>query len=217
MARHFSKDIKSSGLDLISLLRKRRSIRAFRSDPVPEEKLNAIIAAGQHAPSGAHRHPWLCKLVTDYAVKRQIREKCELADKEWHKNAEKRLLDWLNVKHITTEKRFLTDAPALIAVFGDTRSPYWLESIWICIGYMMLAAVDQGLGSVTYTPGNKDFMNQILGVQSHYDAQAVLPVGYPLIVPQSTPKKQTEKEYDALLELERSEKARTSDGKDRSR
>jgi len=151
--------------------------------------------------------------VTDFSVKQRIRENCELADKEWHENAEKQLQVWLKVKHITTEKRFLTDAPALIAVFGDTRSPYWLESTWICIGYMMLAAVDQGLGSVTYTPGNKDFMNQILGVRDHYDAQAVLPVGYPLVEPQSSPKKQSEKEYEALLELERSEKAITTAGK----
>ena len=32
----------------------------------------------------------------------------------------------------------------------------------------------------------------------HYDPQVILPVGYPLVKPQSTPKKQTEMEYLAV-------------------
>ena len=179
---------------------KRRSIRAFRTDPVPSEKVDAIIAAGQHAPSGAQRHSWRIQTITDSAVKKVIKEKCQTGDKDWHEKADKKLQQWLKAKHITPDKRFLTDAPVLIAVFGDTRAPYWLESVWICIGYMMLAAVDQGLGTVIYTPGDKSFINGILNVPKHYEPQAILPIGYPLVEPQSNPKKQTEMEYLALKE-----------------
>ena len=197
MARHFPKSAQSSGMDLFSLLKKRRSIRAFKTDPVPPEKVEAIISAGQHAPSGAHRHPWLYKVVTDHELKSEIREKSEIGDKKWHEEIDESVQKWLKVKHITTEKRFLTEAPVLIAVFGDSRTPYWLESVWISIGYMMLAAVDQGLGTVIYTPGDEAFMNKVLDVKKEYKPQVILPIGYPLIEPQSSPTKQTELEYKA--------------------
>ena len=51
-----------------------------------------------------------------------------------------------------------------------------------------------------YTPGDKSFINGILNVPEHYELQAVLPVGYPLIEPQRNPKKQTDMEYLALKE-----------------
>ncbi len=203
MTRHFPQIAHASGLDFFSLLQKRRSIRAYKPAQVPQEKVDAVISAGQHAPSGAHRHPWLCKAVSDGNTKHQIREKCEIADKEWHDQASKRLQNWLKAKHVTVEKRFLTDAPVLLAIFGNTHDPYWLESVWICVGYMMLAAVDQGLGTVTYTPGNKEFMNEILDVPKYYDAQAILPLGFPLIKPQKSAKKQTQLEHEALKEIDR--------------
>ena len=169
----------------------------FKTDPVPSEKVDAILAAGQHAPSGAHRHPWLFKVITDRELKSKIREKSEIGDKKWHEEIDESVQKWLKVKHITTEKRFLTEAPVLIAVFGDSRMPYWLESVWISIGYMMLAAVDQGLGTVIYTPGDEAFMNEVLKVKKEYKPQVILPIGYPLVEPQSSPTKQTELEYDA--------------------
>ena len=199
MSKYFPKSIRSSGLDLTELLVKRRSIRAYRPDPVPPKKVDAIIAAGRHAPSGAHRHPWLFRTITDKSIKQSIREKCEIADKAWHESVDKEMQRWLKVKHITPEKRFLTDAPVLIAVFGDKSTPYWQESVWICIGYMALAAVDQGLGTVVYTPGDKSFMNEILDVPEQYVPQVILPIGYPLIEPQKSPAKQTELEYRAKI------------------
>jgi iodotyrosine deiodinase len=198
MARHFPKSAQSSGMDLFSLLTKRRSIRAFKTDPVTPEKIEAILSAGQHSPSGAHRHPWLYKVVTDSDLKSRIREKSEIGDKKWHEEIDERVQKWLKTKHITTEKQFLTDAPVLIAVFSDSRTPYWFESVWISIGYMMLATVDQGLGTVIYTPGDEAFMNEILDVEKHYVPQVILPIGYPLIEPQSSPTKQTDLEYKAL-------------------
>lgn len=200
MAKYFPKSAQSSGQDLLTLLTKRRSIRAFRVDSVSSEKVDVITAAGQHAPSGANRHSWRIQTITDSAVKKVIREKCQIVDKNWHEKADKKLQKWLKAKHITPEKTFLTDAPVLIAVFGNTRAPYWLESVWVCIGYMALAAVDQGLGTVIYTPGDMSFMNDVLNVPKYYKPQAILPIGYPLVEPQSNSKKQTEMEYLALKE-----------------
>ncbi|MFC1556853.1 nitroreductase family protein [candidate division KSB1 bacterium] len=199
MARYFPTSSFSSGLDLKSLLKKRRSIRAFKNDPVSQDQIDTIISAGNHAPSGGNRHPWKYVVVRDEELKAEIRKSSEAGDEEWHKKADEKLRKWLEAKHITTEKQFLTDAPALIVVFGDSRDPYWLESVWISIGYMMLAAVDQGLGTVIYTPGDPDFLTSVLNISANYIPQVILPVGYPLVEPQDNPTRQTEMEHQKAI------------------
>jgi len=208
MVYHFPKTVETSGLDFISLVNKRRSIRVYQPGPVEDNKIETVIAAGNKAPSGANRHPWKFCVITDDKVKKQVRERCEAADKSWHEAADERLRKWLEVKHITTEKKYLTDAPVLIVVFGDTEDPYWIESVWVSVGFMLLAAVDQGLGSLVYTPGDPDFLNEILNVSDRYKPQAILPLGYPVVQPQSTPARQTKLEHKAQTVEEKDEETK---------
>lgn len=51
--------------DTISLLMKHRSIRSYKSDPVTEEQLEAIIAAGQMASSSSNVQAYSVIAVTD--------------------------------------------------------------------------------------------------------------------------------------------------------
>lgn len=198
MARYFPKDenSKSSGNDLFSLLTTRRSHREFLTDPVPYSKIEAIMAAGDHAPSGGNRHSWKYIVIDDLKQKEDIRKDCEIGDKKWHEAAEPKLQKWLEAKHIEPIKPYLTESPYLLVVFGDSRDPYWFESTWISIGYIMLAAVDQGLATVIYTPGDGNFLNEYLNVEEHFKPQVVLPIGIPRIPPQENPKKQTTLEHE---------------------
>jgi nitroreductase len=43
---------------VIEALMSRRSVRAFRSDPVPRETVEAILAIASRAPSGSNIQPW---------------------------------------------------------------------------------------------------------------------------------------------------------------
>lgn len=47
----------------------RRDIRRFRPDPVPEEVLTAVLAAGHRAPSVGHSQPWRFVIVTEPAMR----------------------------------------------------------------------------------------------------------------------------------------------------
>ena len=47
------KDINEPARDVFEAARTRRSIRAYRPDPVPSDVLREIIALGRHAPSGS--------------------------------------------------------------------------------------------------------------------------------------------------------------------
>ncbi|HAR95584.1 MAG TPA: nitroreductase [Deltaproteobacteria bacterium] len=45
-------------MDLLKIIEERRSIRAFKSDPVPEDLVRQILAAAAQAPSAINLQPW---------------------------------------------------------------------------------------------------------------------------------------------------------------
>jgi len=55
-------------------IRSLRSMRRLKSDPVETEKIQAILTAAGMAPSGGNSQPWEFILITDAAVKGQLRE-----------------------------------------------------------------------------------------------------------------------------------------------
>jgi nitroreductase len=169
------KDVTESLMDLMG---RRRTVRQFLDRPVPPEMLREILEAGRLAPSGANAQPWLFVVVEDAAVRRELRALCEEGDKVWHANAPAWVKEFLLAQEIMPVKPFLTDAPHLIAVFGDNRKPYWRDGVWISAAYMLLEMERLGLSTVTYTPGRTDFLNRLLGVEKHFVPVVLFPVGY---------------------------------------
>lgn len=164
---------------VLGVMRSRRSVRRYKANPVSMERIVKVLEAGSYAPSGANQQPWIYIVVDDDGVKEEIRRKAEEADRAFHREAPDWLRGWLREQGITTTKSFLTDAPFLIVVAAYTKAPYWLESTWISIAYIILVAEDMGLASLTYTPGDTAFLNGLLRLPQDHRAVAILPVGYP--------------------------------------
>lgn len=55
---------------LYDLAHARRSVRAFRPDPVPEPLLREVLALAQQAPSNCNTQPWVVHLVSGEASER---------------------------------------------------------------------------------------------------------------------------------------------------
>jgi len=166
-------------LDLLDLMRNRRSIRKYKKQPVPTREILQVLEAGRLAPSGANQQPWTYILVTDSELKQEIRKEAEAVEVSFHCKAPKSLKNWLEEQGITPQKAFLTEAPALIVVAGYTKVPYWLESTWISIAYILLQAESQGFGTLTYTPSNTSFLNKLLKIPKDHQPVAIIPIGYP--------------------------------------
>jgi len=77
------------------------------------------------------------------------------------------------------QKPFLTEVPYLIAVFSSKKAPYSRESVWIAIGYLLLAIEEAGLASLTYTPPNRSEVAKLLNSPNDYRLEVLIPVGYP--------------------------------------
>ncbi len=59
---------------ITELLRKRRSQREFKDQPIPDEVLQDILEAGRLSPSGGNEQPWAFGVVTDRELISSIAE-----------------------------------------------------------------------------------------------------------------------------------------------
>ena len=166
-------------MDFYDLIKQRRSTRHFRSKKIPEDVLHRVLKAGYYAPSGADQHPYVYIVIDDPELKEDIKKHCEKIDKKFYDNSETWFKYWMKRMNISLEKEFLADAPVLVIVAGETDKPYWLESAWISITYVILAAEYEGLGTLTYTPCRKGFLKGILSLTRNLEPIVILPIGYP--------------------------------------
>jgi len=142
------------------------------------------------APSGANLQPWSFVVVTDPAVKWQIRKEAEKTEREFYsKSATRKWVEDLKLLGTNEYKPFLEVAPYLIVIFaqrygllpdGSKKSHYYVnESVGIATGMLIAAVHHAGLVCLTYTPSKMDFLNQILSRPSNERPFLLLVVGYP--------------------------------------
>jgi nitroreductase len=60
----FLKREKERTMDLLKVIKERKSIRAFKPDPIPKEKIEEILRLTIHAPSAINLQPWEFIVVT---------------------------------------------------------------------------------------------------------------------------------------------------------
>jgi len=82
--------------------------------------------------------------------------------REFHEKAPLWMRKFFKERNIIWRKPFLTDAPILIAMFGRKTASYFVQSIWLSIGYLILALEERGLASLTYTPSKVRWINELL-------------------------------------------------------
>lgn len=63
-------ELNKPAQDVFEAARTRRSIRAYRRDPVPVATLREIVALGRHAPSGSNIQPWRVHVLTGASLAR---------------------------------------------------------------------------------------------------------------------------------------------------
>ena len=182
-------EMLSRSQSFYSKIKKRRTIREFSTDPVSRKVIeNCLLAAGT-APNGANRQPWHFVVVSDPAIKRQIREAAELEEQAFYDHrAPQEWLDALADLGTDSEKPFLETAPYLIAIFAETKTPtddgflknyYVSESVGIATGMLITALHHSGLATLTHTPSPMGFLNDILDRPKHEKPFLLLVVGKP--------------------------------------
>ena len=171
---------------------KRRSIRMFSSEPVPQKLIELAVKTASTAPSGAHKQPWSFVATQDPEIKSAIRV---AAEKEEKKNyLENRMnQEWqealapLGTDH---HKEFLEIAPWIVVLFeqryeilpnGDSRKNYYVkESVGTAAGMFIASLHHMGLATLTHTPSPMKFLTKILNRPKNERPFVLFPIGYPL-------------------------------------
>ena len=180
--------------EFLSRIVTRRTVRHFSSEPVPDELVDAAVAAANSAPSGANMQPWRFVVVRDREVKRRIREAAEAEEREsYERRMPGEWLDALAPLGTDWHKPFLEIAPVLIVVFRvdygvETDSSgaerhvkhyYVSESVGIACGFLLAALHWAGLATLTHTPSPMGFLAEILGRPKNEKPYLLIPVGFP--------------------------------------
>jgi len=164
-------------MEIIQAIKETRSTRIFSNETFPIDIVKSIVELAGQAPSGLNKQPWLYCIVSNLSIKETIKKECEYVETAFYNRMGKKANEFLSMD-ISIKKPFLTEAPYLVCLFGDVSAPYYKESLWISVGWFMLAAKSMGLSSLTYTPERMDFLNEILGVSGQYFPEVIFPLGY---------------------------------------
>lgn len=157
-------------MNLLEIMRHRRSVRKYTGEKIDEEKLEQILAAALLAPSGRAIRPW------EFVV---VREKETLANMS---------------KAREHGAEMLTGADCAVIVFGDeTKTDVWTEDCCNAMAHMYLMASNLGVGCC-WIQGRlrktadgtmtEDYIRNLLGVPSHYRLEAIMSLGVPAELPQ---------------------------------
>jgi nitroreductase len=146
----------------LALLKERRSVRKYRTDPVPADMLEQILEAGRWAPSASNRQPWAFIVVQDAETRRQVAA-----------NAAYYFVRWAHV----------SEAPLLIALCGHRKSGIYRrflhEDIGLAGGQMMIQAHALGLGTCWIGGLDRKALTGILKVPDDWEIVGLLTVGFP--------------------------------------
>ena len=182
-------DMIAHSNELMRGILKRRSIRDFSSEEIPDMVIKNVLKTAMAAPSGANKQPWKFVVVKDENIKQKIRIAAEKEEKKFyeHRATEEWLKD-LNKFGTDWNKPFLENAPALIIVFrqsydnsgdGKRKNYYVNESVGIACGFLLMALQNAGLVSLTHTPSPMGFLERILKRPKNEKAYLLIPVGFP--------------------------------------
>lgn len=172
------------------LMRTRRTVRQFSDRPIPREVVTRCLLTAGTAVSGANMQPWQFVVITDTAVKSEIRSAAEKEERAFYGGkAPQEWLDALAPLGTDASKPFLERAPCLIAVFQQrygvlpdgrkVKHYYATESVGIATGLLISAIHHAGLVCLTHTPSPMGFLNRILARPQNERPFLLLVVGYP--------------------------------------
>ena len=151
-------------MELLEIMKNRRSIRKYTEERIPEEKLELVLQAGLLTPSGKRIRPW------EFIVVRS-----------------KETLGAMSECRVGAAK-MLAGADCGIVVIGDAeKTDVWTEDCSIAMSNMHLMADSLGIGScwiqgrLREAPEGttEEYLRKLLGYPDNYKLEAILSLGMP--------------------------------------
>ena len=145
-------------MEFLELVKKRYSVRAYKSIPVEDEKLQQVLEAARLAPTGANRQSFQLIVVHTKGREAELRH---IYDKDWFVQAP------------------VIICACAIAVPGQPfREGGSSLNIGIVMDHLILAATSLGLGTCWIGAFNRDEAQRILGFPEEAKPVICAALGY---------------------------------------
>ncbi len=150
---------------VFDVVRKRRSIRAYKEQEIPKDLIEKLLTATFFSPSSRNRRPWHFVMVTDKAMIQKLSQ----------------------VTHSSSS--FASGAPLMIAVCADSNiAGRWIEDSSIATTITQLMVTELGLGSCwiqvrdnIHKEGQtaEEYVRELLRIPSSIRVLNLVAIGYP--------------------------------------
>ena len=147
-------------MDLHDSIRVRRSIRAYKPDPIEPDKLDRILEAGRLAPSACNLQPWHFVVVTDPDLRKGFTK--------------------------VYKQPWISDAPVILIVCADTEKAwkrwdgqeFWQVDCAIAMQNIISAAAAEGLGTCWIAAFDEPACVEFLNLPQGIRPVVITPIGY---------------------------------------
>jgi nitroreductase len=154
-------------MKVLEAIQKRRSVRKYKEESIPEETLLRVLEAARLAPSGKNFQPWKFIIVKDKEIKERLAQ-------------------------ASAEQFFIAKAPIIIVGCGFPDNSYtrmgrymksWSVDVTIALEHLILQAQEEGLGTCWIGSFEEEEVKAILNVPEDVKVLALTPLGYPDEIP----------------------------------
>ena len=152
-------------MDAMQNLLTRRSVRKYKPDMVPQEKLEKILEAGTYAATGMGRQSPIILAVTDKAMRDRLSK--------------------MNAAIMGVDSDPFYGAPVVLVVLADKNVPTYIYDGSLVMGNLMNAAHAEGIASCWIHRAKEEFNSsegkqilQDLGITDDYEGIGHCILGY---------------------------------------
>jgi nitroreductase len=149
-------------MEFYDVLVRRRSVRKYRPDRVPNDALNRILEAGRIAPSAKNIQPWHFIVVRDQQTKEKLVDACR-------------------------NQRFIAEADVVLCGCSSEKTAWgrmggymsaFAIDLTIAFEHMILAATNEGLATCWIGAFEEKKVKEIINVPDDVRVVALTPIGY---------------------------------------
>lgn len=142
-------------MTVLEAIRERRSIRSYKSEPIPQEKLDICLEAMRLASSGGNRQPWKFILVENAELRQKMIDACN-------------------------GQSFVGEAPLIVVACAlpTTTEKGAYVNLSIPIDHLQLAAHEQGIGTCWIGAFKEEEVKALLGIPGDVRVVHVMTMGF---------------------------------------
>lgn len=153
------------------IIKRRTMIRAYKSDPVPEEKIQRLLEYAVRAPSAGNLQPWEFIIVKDPEVRARLAKAA------------------LGQQSVATAPLIIAtcaDIQRMGSRYGARASFYSLVDTAFASLLILLGVVEQGLGACFVGAYDSQEVAKIFALPDHVRPVGLITIGYPAEKPRKT-------------------------------